>query len=603
MRYTRKRIGFRKFNPHSLPEITLHRILNRLDVEKDALKTSTPIKRDRYEGFKYYADMLFGELQYPSYDRSYNYAVSMIRNYNAQDSKLTKIDDLNTVRVANIIPKYIKTVIQDAGLSPKIHLPYLQYLLTPGSYLDPASRSKGDIFSEFDTELTSNDFIALGMHNIHSMIYALQTDKSLNTTISFKHNTISVSFDNKFHPIQGDTTYFAGNPTKNTWFNTSSELDYNTAIQYILCKELGDTLQAYFGVKYMKRHNINPKELCLFTNDSILMMRCQLLQLQVMYNTIRGRSDSLFYHHPKMTDVTTEFKEMYKENLRLRNNGVIDDINTVLKNKVFYRPNGEIIRFADTSTIANILRMCVNEIQIQTNKFLAIDFTRIDPEDYRKLSHIFYANSLFTINVIDPGITSLFIKPTKGSRLFTPSFGTLMHGGGILEVGPLPPYTYRYGDFRIPYTDESTSTMKILHELFLLVSNSHSDWSEDRILYTNEQIYDMVYLYFSYHCLSIWDPNILQEIIREYEEGTLSNFSHTEFNDFIQPLMDTYLPPKDFELLTLEKYYSPKESDSKLPSILKALEFRNSPQSNIASPLTRKHTMVSARKTRRNPKR
>jgi hypothetical protein len=79
-----------------------------------------------------------------------------------------------------------------------------------------------------------------------------------------------------------------------------------------------------------------------------------------------------------------------------------------------------------------------------------------------------------------------------------------------------------------------------------------------------------------------------------YEAGTFNNFSHAEFND---------LPPKDFELLTLEKYYSPKESDSKLPRILKALEFRNSSHSNIAIPFTRKHTMVSARKTRRNPTR
>jgi hypothetical protein len=536
----------------------------------------------------------------------------MVQNYNIKNFKPIKIRNVKTARINTVIPSYIKIVIQDAGMSPKTYIPHLQYLITPGSYLDPASRSKGDIFSEFDAELVSKDFINIGMHYIHSMKYTLYSDNSCDVHITFKDSKLNVKFDSKFHPISGDTTYFNGNTEKNEWFNLTSPLNYTKAIQYILCKELGDTLQAYYGIKFMKRSGINTKELCLFTNDNILMMRCQLLQLQVLYNTIRGTSESLFYHHPVMTDITEEFKHMYQTNLQIRNDGVIEDINSVLTHKMFYYHNGRIVRFTDTSNIANILRNCCKEIQIQTDKFLKIDSDAIDVNDYCNLSYIYYANSLFTNKVINPSIRSLFIKPTKDSRLFTPSFGSIMHGGDfgsfettvvahdnskhlikptdhLTEYASLPSYTFPYGDYRDPYSDDSEPTHKIMHELFRIISSKHSDWSEDTQLYVTEQLYDMIYMYFSYECLSIWDPNILREIVNLYDTGTLGSMSHTEFNDFIQPLMDTYLPPKEFEQLVFEKYYFPKESDSRLPAILKQLEPTNS------SP-------IRTRKTRRKPR-
>ncbi len=244
---TRKIVGHRKVNPDGLLEVDLHRMLNRIDVEKDAVQPATSI-REGYSVFSDCADELFGKMEY-SYAQSDARVIRAIYNYSTYVPAPLIITNMLPMHSSIVIPAYIELVIQDAGFSPKQHLPYLKNVVTPGSYLDPASRSPGDIWSEFGT-LDHDEFVSLGFHTIESLKSELYPDHSCEITLQFKDDApIVARFQSDFKVHSGHTHYFSGNTYKNSWFNSSA--NKKEGKRYILCKELRDTLQAYYALKFL----------------------------------------------------------------------------------------------------------------------------------------------------------------------------------------------------------------------------------------------------------------------------------------------------------------------------------------------------------------
>ncbi len=363
----------RRHNRSNHVESNLHRIINRVDCEKDAIHTQVPINKLSLEFFHDIANSLFGNLPRDSYKRSYDYIISAANTYESPKKYTFQcMQDVSALHTMDNFPTYIKFGIHDAGLSPKYYLPKIQLVITPGSYLDPAPRSEGEIFADFDKNLIQSDFISIGMQNIKQLQARLNSIKGCNIALAINHNTINTEFDSNFNAINGDIQYFSGNANKNKWFNTEGNTDINIASNFIVCKELGDTLQTYYGLKYLRNERISSKLICVFTNDNILALRCKIFQIPVMHSHIRDVNTKIFYFYPEMCEITESFKDMYRKNIQLKNANVIENVQSVLNRKMFFQINGKITRFSDESEIATMLRKCIAEIEFHTNFFLVL---------------------------------------------------------------------------------------------------------------------------------------------------------------------------------------------------------------------------------------
>ncbi len=92
-------------NPYNEYTTSLHIMLNRIDVEKDAIYTDVPIKTDKLKTFHLYADELFGSLPKESYDESLYYVATMIKNFQSYETNCIKIHNY-------IVLEYKRTVTQ-----------------------------------------------------------------------------------------------------------------------------------------------------------------------------------------------------------------------------------------------------------------------------------------------------------------------------------------------------------------------------------------------------------------------------------------------------------------------------------------------------------
>jgi hypothetical protein len=228
-------------------------------------------------------------------------------------------------------------------------------------------------------------------------------------------------------------------------------------------------------------------------------------------------------------------------------------------------------------------------------------------EEYRRMARLYMANELFTRDIVNNGMKTLFIDHSPGLQTFDPSFGQIISGGGEgdsnteedIELGELPKYDFFYEDFRvITKTSEHTlPTTRILHEIYKYYNTHRSDWSENRKLFETEMTYNMLYMFLSYDANTLWGETIIRELIELYELGLLGKMTHVEFQQIINRLKLKHLPPLPDEEEFFEELYAPKVDEAHMLELLKSAmastELRNPTH-------TRKHIRVTARKTRRN---
>lgn len=288
----------------------LHRIINRCDVVKDA-SISPPSTSVTNKGpgsvFGTAADALFGiKINGKQFDGSKTILDSIkkavldgkfqggalggdpesivsIKMSKALKDRLKRDLRAGDSEAGNLVEKSLPETYQfafhDSGDTPGLIQAGIDQILTPGSYIDPAGRVKEGIRAPKagTTNLTEYGFDGLTLN------WNWLPDDKCQLTISMgdiNHTEIR----NREHNHDGPPPdYFGGNDKKNAWFNspTGNQIAVD-AKKYILCKELGDTTQATFA-KYLFDQpggsGYTASNSCLFTLDTVLAVRCKLLEV------------------------------------------------------------------------------------------------------------------------------------------------------------------------------------------------------------------------------------------------------------------------------------------------------------------------------------
>jgi hypothetical protein len=562
-RYTRKATNERYKGLQQL-----HKWLSRIDVEKDALQASPAIDRDHIQFFHKQADELFGGLLVTSYrqqntnipqtiaslQQSTEYFLDILKRYQVykpqQFTALYNYADLP--EKWRVMAPDVTEAIHDSGLSPHTFNPSISVLLNPGSYLDPGSRTRitdcNDVIG-IDELLTKDIFNDMGISNINSLHTKIQRDGSLSIELKYNTSIISATFANTFVQTLG-SPYFAGNATKNNWFNSAnSTSNKNDAKLYILCKELGDTIQVYYAAK-QNGFNMIRNKVCFFTNDSNAAYRCILLQAPACLSKPSLNSLKIFHYHPVMEDIARTWKKVQLDALLEHNDRIIREIDNVLNRGYYLQQNRRCITFNRTSAVAEFLRSCMKTIRDTTMQFKRQSSDGMSLATYSKLASGFKATRLFNQQVANRSVHSLFIKPTATSPLFPDYFGNFLYsqqsGGGITseEEGDLEygynrrmalnnPTDYTTIDASIP--DQHLPIMYVLNGIYTLLKGRYSEMSTAALRFMTEDIHSKLALYFSYAGVCLCSKPFLEAIVIAYETGVLQRMSHAEFLELYTP--------------------------------------------------------------------
>lgn len=526
-KYTRKHVKDQKFNPKNDPDVSLHRIMNRIDVEKDAYFCSSyPVERNRAL-LNTHIDLLFGPLPKSDYTRSLEYLELLIEKHESIDNNEIVVDTYNEKIYHNILPKFIQYGIQDAGLSPQRYDKHIKTLITPGSYLDPAKRSSAEGYFGFDRVLQKRDFVNIGMHTIYKLSPVLRHDKSCTIVIEFVGNhKISTHFSYDFKPIHGDTQYFKGNYTKNKYID-SNEVNSIDLTKFVLCKELGDTMQAVYGKLCADEIPDGNKRVCLFTNDNILTLRCKLIQLQVVYNVMRGKNEKTIHHYPTMSYVTEAYIEMWRENIKAHNTFVIQNISNILKEERYYLVNGRMISFTHNNTIKHILNKYIIFTNNSTIKFLSLRAETMPLNTYRRLSIAHHLPRLFFGNILNSTAISVQIFTDADRIALTTGESTLMRGGG--DTLPGIAFETEEDDYTVDriYTDDDIPSVKTKHTLYTLMRDHFTN--KNTLCYVIEGISSMLGIFFGYVGMSTYNEDFLKYVVEAYDKNMLGRISPHDF--------------------------------------------------------------------------
>ena len=212
-----------------------------------------------------------------------------------------------------ILPLTVNYAIQESGFAPSVYNPAIQTIITPASYIDPASRAK---LADPNTAGYSGDLIpnvafkVLGFEKaITSFKGVIQADNGLHIEMARPSGSYTIQRTAEYghKPYQADQPdYFVGNTLKNTWFNGFND---DTAQMYILCKELGDTLQVIYAKLIMGKDT--NMALCVFTVDQTVVARCRELGVPVCYqgmdpsdkkHSYYNLAKALYYPHTALNE-------------------------------------------------------------------------------------------------------------------------------------------------------------------------------------------------------------------------------------------------------------------------------------------------------------
>lgn len=532
----------------------MHVFLNRIDVEKDAVHASVPI-RDRTV-FHARADELFGPLLADSYAKSVSQMRNIVGKYRSEKATVLKIKDYATNRnlVTRIVPPTVRIGVQDAGLCPTTFNSAIQILVTPGSYIDRCDRAKGSLLYGFKRPLREGDFKQIGMsRHVREFAATLGSDMSCRVAIRRPGSTIDVVFDDSYKPVAGDVSYFGGNTVKNTWFNdhgaSANADDVATADAYILVKELGDTLQAYYTRLFIDESGTDRRVVCMFTNDELLTMRCQLLFVPVLYSVNADKTDKLFYIYPVMDEIREDFIAMYRSNLNLENARVIEHIESVLSKQFCLYPNGRIVRFTSESPFATILRDCVKEIKKNTALFVTYPVDTYDVEQVRRLSNYFRAVQIFNEKgVLNTGARGLFVLPKRDSPVFRDPWGAVVDrliaktqaGGGACNDVEIAPPPYSAAEYMTATgEDAKLSYIKTCNALFDQMHLDYAEKSTAEVHAHVENIHALFCCYFGYVAESTSFKGFIVRFVDMYMRGALW-MSYEDFEQMFEAWKDEY---------------------------------------------------------------
>lgn len=535
----------------------IHRLLNVVDCMKDVLQVSTEdkITKDGFIGFISCMNYLFG-IHNVSYKISYDKIHSNTQLYNKMNPIEFIINKTNHTNDEELylIPYNILYSIQDSGISPIRFSNSITNIITPGSYIDPCKRSNIGILDNLNTNITESEFKLLGFNNIVNLTTTQQIDNSCLISISIKNGTvINTIINNKFKPIAGDINYFKGNSIKNNWFNNNTITSTNMiiGISYILCKELGDTMQAYY-LKRLHEKEIYKNKVALFTGDKLLTLRCRLFRVPVILSsTSKGISTCNFY--PATNSMTSSMKDVYYNQLLNHNNNVIVFINDAIKSKEILI-NKQLITINDN--IETILKDIIANVNMIMDMIKLLDTNDMNYEEYRILLqslsafHMFYKidnkyvlyDNIYKIFPVYNGklgaIKDIIFESNKTlNELILEHVIPEQKGGSYKDINIVIDESK---DFRIDreYGEEEyndainvivcRNIYVILRDDIYKIKNNEKDKLIDIYLQT-EDIYNILYHYFSYVGGVITRDSFLIYLINKYLNSNFKDYPISEF--------------------------------------------------------------------------
>ncbi len=558
----------------------LHKILSRIDVEKDAIK-ATPRISEGLPFFRNIANRLFGNMG--KYDSSYGDMESRIEcitetHLPLDSPRIYNIDNIDNNYYNNLLPANITHCIQDSGLSPIYFNNKITFIINPGSFLDPCKRT-WDEFSElygFDKILTKDNIFNNLQIPVTEMQCKTNVPNIFTFILDFGFKIIQVDFNNALQPINDDAdTFFniKGNKNKNDWFNLNKIDDEESAVLLILCKELGDTLQALYGKYYiMEQTYADRNKLCLFTCDKLLARRCQLLGVPVILN---GPDKNLtennyaIYNCQAMNTVSINMHEYYKNHVEQNNLNIIKTIDIVLNQKWYRLRTGQTVK--TTGKIETILRAIKTMIYNRTQAFQTINSQHMTLLEYRLFTNHYRAISIFDCIqlTLNEGVDYLFIHKfssdtpiLKELRLSIPIIGGSDNNANVYKYDMKK---YRFDFTTIDYSkyeeydEEEYSIFTdypiriiIINKLYTLLTQQYPDKSKDECCYIANDIYNILYMYFCYLCESLYTDAFLKDCILAYTAPLLS---YSEFADFYRSHTDN----KKLDISDVSEYINKAE--------------------------------------------
>ena len=348
-------------DPNNLDQmVKLHRLTNVFDAKKDAFHATTKIDKGIPSGNLYYAitsmvgtDMYnrFGtdsdlksleDYVLPSLDKIKAGSASAFSTTLGEAPTPISMLKSNVQLIVPIIPAEIVNAIVDAAADPKQYNNNITIVETPSQFSDPGTRPLPGLYYPRDgppiTIILSNYGFA---PNSTFTARFNHTDDPITATIEIVLNgtTITVTIDRngKYNSIiingvvydYAAIQAFAGNPTKNAFINgmnNQKPLDVLFAIVYVLCKEIGDTIQVLMLIDLLVGE-LNTSNTLIFTPDIVFAMRCRIVYIPCLLKKMVANSvyRSLLHYTGKVNEQQQliAINTCYKNQCITQNTGII----------------------------------------------------------------------------------------------------------------------------------------------------------------------------------------------------------------------------------------------------------------------------------------
>ena len=548
----------------------VHKFLSRIDITKDAKEPPSIVSSKL---FNYCANMLFGNMG--PYEKSKETIIEYVnKNTTHIPIGFKIIDIINNDNVyPYVILQNITYAVQDSGIAPNTLVKDIKYIVSPGSVLDPCARNKTDVlYYGFDKFLSEKIFRAISFNHIKSLyISKNKLTNIINIDFLFNKN-IKIVIDKEYKIIDGDYVYFGGNTIKNNWFNTQTEIGNKEIIEgytYILCKELGDTLQALYTRFYMNESKSN-NNVCLFTSDILLCLRCRLLNVPVVVkNYYHGLNDFMYYPNKSNMDLSMKYIELDK--LRSQNNSIIYHIDTLLKKGTFFLNT---IKLSINEQSKKLFESIKKSLQQYTTYTESLDTTFTDYMLYCKLINQYKANHILTdkngiyylynVSLLYPNlkkdILNIDIIKNSSSNLFKLIID--IYGLSDKKYGG---DSYSHLDEHLEKNDtyitnreyrheEENSTTMIKRILYTTCRDKYSDASIVELYLIVENIYNIIFNYFDYLHQVCYNEEFIDELVEYFDRTNfILSISTDEFMNLFNFHKDRILQEKKKEELLFAK--------------------------------------------------
>ena len=418
--------------------LDIHCNLNILDSYKDAAHQEPNAKNTTlfinsisklyscYNQFSQYNDRQLHEMESMFMGNSDIYG-SELRICALSKNKLNT-EDLNTeierykTEQKNIVPDFISSnipesyeyALNDAAITPNDFRPGIKEIETPASFIDPGGRGRASIWPQTNEELYI-DLTNFGFNGIEFISRFINSEICNIIFKKDKNQILNVNVNRKGEIINNNEQqqYFIGNVTKNTFLNTAQNNPINQqhALNYVLGKELGDTLQVIVGYIMMKynENEFGSNKIAAFTGDIPFACRCMMLNVPVLLRRLKlNSSESVLRHYSLFIPASLTEEERYKivhktkiDDILKHNAGVIFRNNKFKFDKNIEEYIDRSSRFTYENEIFSMIENLLQEVNsfISTiNDNLITIRNSVFQDDNIEVHEIYRAFDLLTIN-------------------------------------------------------------------------------------------------------------------------------------------------------------------------------------------------------------